>query len=172
MTEAGRPAAWVATVAPEEAEGVLKGAYDVQARHIGEPTEFAVVGSPASQAGPRTSMLNQTPYCASGARHRLEHGGASEELIDQLGGGSEAGGTGDSRLDEIVRYTTILARSPADVTERDIEALREVGLSDGDIVAVNNLAAYFAYCNRITLGLGLRTQMPAGHAVPRWTTLA
>src|SRR5258708_20510466 len=122
MTEAGRPAAWVATVAPEEAEGVLKGAYDVQARHIGEPTEFAVVGSPASQAGPRTSMLNQTPYCASGARHRLEHGGASEELIDQLGGGSGAGGTGDSRLDEVLRDPTTLPPRPADVTQRRLDA--------------------------------------------------
>ena len=87
-------------------------------------------------------MLNQTPYCASGARHLLEHGGASRELIDQLGGdeaggdaagGDEAGGdeadgrTGDARLDEILRYTTILTRSPAEVTEQDIEALRAVG---------------------------------------------
>ena len=107
----------------------------------------------------------------SGVRHLLAHDGVPDELIAQLGD-EAAAGAGNARLDEIVRYTTILTRSPGAVTEQHIEALRNAGLSDADIVAVNNLAAYFAYCNRITLGLGLRTQMPADHAIPRWTAPA
>ena len=73
---------------------------------------------------------------------------------DQLGGDSAADGTGDARLDEIVRYTMVLTRSPAEVTEQDTESVREVGPSDADIVAVNNLAAYFAYRHRHLLSAG------------------
>src|SRR5262249_57617403 len=40
-----RPDAWVATVAPEDAEGVLKQAYDWQAERLGAPTEFTQLGS-------------------------------------------------------------------------------------------------------------------------------
>jgi hypothetical protein len=39
MTGANRPDAWVATVAPEDADGVLKEAYDWQSQRIGAPTE-------------------------------------------------------------------------------------------------------------------------------------
>jgi uncharacterized peroxidase-related enzyme len=191
MSETRRPHAWVATVAPEEADGLLKEAYDVQAQRLGEPTEFVQLGSlhPELAYGRIqfykiidqlasgltaiekdaviyvTSLINETPYCASGAGHKLEFDGASDELVAQLGGDPLAGETGSARLDEIVRYTAILTRRPSAVTEHDINALREVGLSDADIVALNNLSAYFAYCNRITTGLGLRSQMPVAHVI-------
>ena len=76
-----------------------------------------------------------------------------------------AGGTGSTRLDEIVRYAAILTRSPGAVTEDDIDTLRAVGLSDADIIALNNLAAYYSYTNRVATGLGLRSEVPAAHAV-------
>src|SRR5580692_4579999 len=105
MAETNRPQAWVTTVAPEEADGALKEAYDWQAKRLGE-------------------------------------------LIAQLAANPLAGGTGSTRLDEIVRYAAILTRSPGAVSEDDIDALRAVGLSDADIVALNNLAAYYSYTNR------------------------
>ena len=109
-------------------------------------------------------MLNETPHCASGARHKLEFEGVSDELIAQLASDPLAGGTGSTRLDEIVRYTAILTRAPGAVSEHDIDALREAGLSDADIVALNNLAAYYSYTNRVATGLGLRSEVPAAHA--------
>jgi uncharacterized peroxidase-related enzyme len=112
-----------------------------------------------------TSVLNQTPHCASGARHQLELKGVSGGLIAQLADDPLAGRTGSARLDEIVRYTAILTRSPGAVSEDDIEALRRAGLSDADIVALNNLAAYYSYTNRVATGLGLRSEVPAAHAV-------
>jgi uncharacterized peroxidase-related enzyme len=189
MSEEERP--WVTVVAHDEADGALREAYDAQARRLGEPTEFVQLGSlyPELALGRLefykiidqlpsglsdiekhaviyvTSVLNQAPYCASGACHKLEFDGASDELIARLAGDRLAAGTGSARLDEIVRYTTMLTRSPTAITAANIDALRGVGLSDGDIVVLNNLAAYFAYCNRITIGLGLLSQMPAAHAV-------
>ena len=112
-----------------------------------------------------TSVLNQTPHCASGARHKLELEGVSDELVARLADDPLAGGTGSARLDEIVRYTAILTHSPGAISEQDIDALRRVGLSDADIVALNNLAAYYSYTNRVATGLGLRSEVPAAHAV-------
>ncbi len=191
MGETRRPQAWVATVAPEKADGLLKEAYDWQAQRLGEPTEYTQLGSlhpelvyerlrlykviDQLEAGLTdtekhavvyvTSVLNQTPHCASGARRKLELGGVSDELVARLAGDPLAGGTGSARLDEIVRYTAILTHSPGVIGEHDIDALRGVGLSDADIVALNNLAAYYSYTNRVATGLGLRSEVPAAHAI-------
>jgi uncharacterized protein YciW len=37
----------------------------------------------------------------------------------------------------------------------DINELRETGLDDGQILEINQVAAYFAYANRMVLGLGV-----------------
>jgi uncharacterized peroxidase-related enzyme len=191
MADTKRPQAWVATVAPEDADGALKEAYDWQAKRLGEPTEYTQLGSlhpelvyerlrlykvvDQLESGLTdtekhavvyvTSVLNETPHCASGARHKLELEGVPGELIAQLAADPLAGGTGSARLDEIVRYAAILTRSPGAVSEDDIDALRAVGLSDADIIALNNLAAYYSYTNRVATGLGLRSEVPAAHAV-------
>jgi uncharacterized peroxidase-related enzyme len=191
MGEIKRPQVWVATVAPEEADGLLKEAYDWQSRRLGEPTEYTQLGSlhpelvyerlrlykvvDQLESGLTetekhavvyvTSVVNQTPHCASGARHKLELEGVPDELVARLADDPLAGGTGDARLDEIVRYAAILTVSPGAVSEHDIDALRGVGLSDVDIVALNNLAAYYSYTNRVATGLGLRSEVPAAHAV-------
>jgi len=110
-----------------------------------------------------TSTLNATPHCASGTRIKLQALGVDDALIDQLATDPSAS-TGDDRLDAIVHYTATLTRSPGDVTAGDIERLRSVGLSDADIVAANNLSAYFSYTNRVATGLGLRTGVPVEHA--------
>jgi uncharacterized peroxidase-related enzyme len=190
MGETRRPQAWVATVAPEDAEGRLREAYEWQAQRLGEPTEYTQLGSlhpelvyerlrlykviDQLESGLTdtekdavvyvTSVLNETPHCASGARHKLEFEGVSDELLARLAGDPLAGGTGSARLDEIVRYTAILTRSPGAISENDIDALRAAGLSDADIVALNNLAAYYSYTNRVATGLGLRSEVPAAHA--------
>lgn len=191
MGEPRRLRAWVTTVAPEEADGRLKEAYDWQAQRLGEPTEYTQLGSlhpelvyerlrlykviDELESGLTdtekhavvyvTSVLNQTPHCASGARHKLELEGVPDELIALLAGDPLAGGTGSARLDEIVRYTTILTRSPGAISEHHIDALRGAGLSDADVVVLNNLAAYYSYTNRVATGLGLRSEVPAAHAV-------
>ncbi len=191
MGETSDLQAWVTTVAPEEADGLLKEAYDWQSRRLGEPTEYTQLGSlhpelvherlrlykviDQLESGLTdtekhavvyvTSVVNQTPHCASGARHKLELEGVPDELVARLADDPLAGGTGSARLDEIVRYAAILTLSPGAISEHDIDALREVGLSDADIVALNNLAAYYSYTNRVATGLGLRSEVPAAHAV-------
>jgi len=182
--------AWVDTVAPEDATGLLKEAYDWQAARLGEPTEYTQLGSlhpelvferlrlyqvvDNLESGLTeteknviiyvTSVLNETPHCASGARQRLAALGVPAELVDALRDDPHHPDTGDPRLDAIVTYTAVLTSSPGSVTETHIERLRAHGLSDADIVAANNLSAYFSYTNRVATGLGLRTEIPDRHA--------
>lgn len=53
-----------------------------------------------------------------------------------------------------LRYADLLTRNPSAVDARSIAALREAGFSDGEILEINQVAAYFAYANRTVLGLG------------------
>ncbi len=38
-----------------------------------------------------------------------------------------------------------------------VEGLRGLGYDDGEILEINQVAAYFAYANRTVLGLGIDT---------------
>jgi uncharacterized peroxidase-related enzyme len=187
---------WVDTVAPDAATGVLKQAYDWQSARLGEPTEYTQLGSlqpdlvlerlrlykvvegitsgltavETRLVSYLTSVLNQTPHCASGARIQLRDLAIADQLIDAIVADPLHPDTGDPRLDAIAAYTATLTTSPGSVSEADIERLRTVGLADADIVALNNLSAYYCYTNRVATGLGLRTEVPpqhAHHAAPR-----
>ena len=52
-------------------------------------------------------------------------------------------------------YAAKLTREPWSVREIDVAALREAGLSDRDILDVNQVTAYYAYANRVADGLGV-----------------
>lgn len=52
-------------------------------------------------------------------------------------------------------YVEKLTIRPWEVSEVDVEALRTAGFSDRDILDVCEVAAYYAYVNRIADGLGV-----------------
>jgi len=56
-----------------------------------------------------------------------------------------------------LKYARRLTLSPDAVCESDITALRDAGLSDGEILEINQVTAYFGYANRTVLGLGVGT---------------
>jgi uncharacterized peroxidase-related enzyme len=188
--------AWIQTVPWSEAEGTLKEAYDWQAKSLGEPSEFTQLGSlypelvlerlrlyKVVEGAPSglsrlerqlaayvTSTLNGTPHCSSGLEHKLRDLDAPPALLARVRADPTRPASGDERLDAIVAYATKLTRSPEAVVEDDIERLRAAGLSDLDIVDLNNIVAYYNYVNRVANGLGLRALIPAAQAwraVPR-----
>lgn len=59
---------------------------------------------------------------------------------------------------EAMRYAESLTKDPASLTEESINRLREVGYSDGEILEINQVSAYFSYANRTVLGLGCSTK--------------
>lgn len=64
-----------------------------------------------------------------------------------------------ARLDPIdraiVEYAVKLTRTPAQITQADVRALREAGLSDRAILDVAQVTAYFNFVNRLADGLGV-----------------
>jgi len=55
-------------------------------------------------------------------------------------------------------YAQKLTQAPAEVTESDVIEMRDAGFSDGEILEINQVSAYFNYANRTVLGLGCNTR--------------
>ena len=51
-------------------------------------------------------------------------------------------------------YARALTRTPVDMAQENVSALRDAGWSDGEILEINQVVAYFSYANRTVLGLG------------------
>ena len=54
-------------------------------------------------------------------------------------------------------YARKLTKIPGQIEPGDIESLRNVGFDDGEILEINQVAAYFSYANRSVSGLGVNT---------------
>ena len=170
--------AWIRTVDPEDAEGRLAEAYGWQARRLGRPTEFTMLGSldadlvharlqlyrasenvPSRLSGAQrllisylTSILNATPHCASLARTQL-CAMEQEALVRAL---DEADYSALDNADAVLaRYVEKLTLHPGEMAEADVAALRAVGFDDLDILDANNQCAHLNYTNRVANGLGL-----------------
>ena len=64
-----------------------------------------------------------------------------------------------------LEYAGQLTRDASSIEQAEIEALRQAGFSDGEILEINQVAAYFAYANRMVLGLGISLDGEAlGHS--------
>jgi uncharacterized peroxidase-related enzyme len=57
----------------------------------------------------------------------------------------------------LLRYVRKLTLEPQKMAPSDIEALREAGADDGEILEANQVCAYFNYSNRLLNGLGVTT---------------
>lgn len=55
----------------------------------------------------------------------------------------------------MLTYAVKLTQRPADMVEADVQALRDTGFSDVDILHIAGVTSYFAYVNRIADGLGV-----------------
>ena len=55
----------------------------------------------------------------------------------------------------MLEYVEKLTRRPGEVSGSDVDALRRIGFLDRDILDICEVAAYYAYVNRIADGLGV-----------------
>jgi len=176
---------WIRTVPWEDAEGLLRDAYDWQAASLGEPAEFTRLGSlypeiteerlrlyravegcrshllPTERqaAALVASRLNGTAHCASGLVLKLRSLGMTPQVLAALEADPSGPRTGDARLDAICRHAAKLTTEPAAMAEADLDELRSHGLDDLDLLDLNNVVAYYNYINRVVMGLGLRSVM-------------
>ena len=61
----------------------------------------------------------------------------------------------DAREGAMLRYAAKLTREPASMEPGDVQALRDAGFGDADVLAICEVTAYYAYVNRIADGLGV-----------------
>jgi uncharacterized peroxidase-related enzyme len=80
-----------------------------------------------------------------------------DDLLARIETGWETAGLDDRRT-AMLRYATKLTLTPAAVSCEDVSALRSAGLDDRDILDLCEVAAYYAYVNRIADGLGVEVE--------------
>lgn len=56
------------------------------------------------------------------------------------------------------QYAKKLTLNHSSIVQDDIEQLKEVGFSDGEILEINQVTSYFNYVNRTVIGLGVNTK--------------
>ena len=186
---------WIATIAPEAAEGHLKKTYErvkdpdgqidnILGAHSLRPHtlegHMALYKSVLHHAGNKVSRrlleaigiyvshLNGCAYCVehhyAGLCRLLdekERGPTIRRALEGERPGQAFSGPALAALE----YAARLTGDPASIGEADIEALRQAGFSDGDILEINQVTAYFAYANRTVLGLGISLDGEAlGHS--------
>ncbi len=110
--------------------------------------------------GVYVSLLNKCSYCVehhfNGLKRLLNDDARSQNMrlaLEQ----NNFKSVFDPREQAILDYAQALTLQPSSVNENLILELRAAGLSDGEILEVNQITAYFAYANRTVLGLGVTT---------------
>jgi uncharacterized protein YciW len=58
----------------------------------------------------------------------------------------------------MLRYSLKLTRTPWEMAEEDVAALRAAGHSDLDILHIAEVVGYYAYVNRIADGLNVQLE--------------
>ena len=179
---------WIATISYEDAEGALKTLYDrikgpdnnvdnIMLAHSLRPHTMEghmalykyALHHPRNELpksyletiGVYVSILNRCRYCIdhhyAGLLRLLrdnERGAAIRAALDA----NDPAAAFDGRELAGLAYVKTLTTAPADVTREDIVALRAAGFDDGEILEINQVTAYFAYANRMVLGLGIETE--------------
>jgi len=100
-----------------------------------------------------TSRINGCVYCAS--VHARAHANFTKDatLVDHLlNEGIDAEQPAVERA--IIDYSAKLTRDPAGMTAADLQPLRDAGLTDAQILDINNAAAVFAWANRLMQTIG------------------
>ena len=57
-----------------------------------------------------------------------------------------------------LRYAAKLTLHPGEMAPADVDALRDAGWDDGEILEINQIVGYFNYANRLLNGLGVTTE--------------
>lgn len=176
---------WIATVAFEDATGKVRQLYErikgpdnnvdnIMMAHSLRPHTMEghmaiyknVIHHPRNTlpkwlleaVGVYVSLINKCDYCIehhyAGMRRLLNDDERSSEIRTALEAEDPERAFGGREL-AALRYAAALTRTPTDISPEDLDALREASLDDGEILEVNQVAAYFNYANRTVLGLGI-----------------
>lgn len=105
------------------------------------------------------SMLNHCNYCIehhfTGLSRLLADQEKSDAIKQELLSGIHY--ILDDKQIIALDYAKTLTLYPSALNSEILNAMRELNWSDGEILEINQVAAYFNYANRTVLGLGVNT---------------
>ena len=182
------PFSWIRVVPYEASQGELRRLYDIVGGASGNIDNVvkvhslrphtleghytlyrAVLHDPANQLpawflealGVYTSLLNHGHYSvahhALGFRHALNQNARADTILEALESDQPDSAFAGKEL-ALLRYARQLTLTPGHIEKGDVERLRSAGATDGEILEVNQVVAYFNYANRVLNGLGVTTE--------------
>jgi len=80
-----------------------------------------------------------------------------DDLVGRIREDFRTAGLDAKRL-AMLEYAEKLTLTPNKMERSDVDRLRAEGFSDGDILAIAEVTAYYAYVNRIADGLGVQVE--------------
>lgn len=179
---------WIATISYDDAKGVLKKLYDrikgpdnnvdnIMMAHSLRPHSMEghmalykyVLHHPRNELpkwyletiGVYVSLLNKCRYCIdhhyAGLLRLLNDAERGKGIRAALDANDPAAAFAGRELAGL-QYVEKLTVNATSLGADDVQALRDAGFSDGEILEINQVTAYFAYANRTVLGLGINTE--------------
>ena len=111
--------------------------------------------------GVYVSMLNNCEYCIehhfAGLKRLLNNDERSAEIRAALES-QKPENAFEGREFAALNYAAALTLSHQTLDKGLVDAMREAGMDDGEILEINQVVSYFAYANRTILGLGVSLQ--------------
>ena len=107
------------------------------------------------------SRLNRCDYCVAHHRCGLSAALGDEhqfEKLDQALATPRPAKPFSEAEQLALDYARMLVVEPSSLRNDDVVKLREAGFSDGEILEINQVVAYFCYVNRVVLGLGVELE--------------
>ena len=111
--------------------------------------------------GTYISQLNKCEYCAThhavGLKNNLKNDDKFELVMKAMETGDFSAVLSESR-EAGIKHAIKLTNDHASIAEADVEELRRVGFTDGEILEINQVTSYFNYVNRMVVGLGVNLE--------------
>ena len=108
------------------------------------------------------STLNKCEYCVEHHFAGLKRLLNDDEKATQIRSAIDTNKIEEAPLENCqktaMEYARKLTHNPGSIREEIIEKLRADGYTDGEILEINQVCAYFSYANRTVLGLGCSTK--------------
>ncbi len=76
----------------------------------------------------------------------------------------------DPQTKGILDFSAKLTRDPASMQESDVQSLRDLGLSDQQILSTVGITCLFNFMNRLADGLGVDISAERQETMSRWVT--